>query len=307
MRGRAETLVGELDEQEPPGLDPAGIEEAKAFLHWLTHDHFTFLGYREYEFVSDGDQDGLKAVPDSGLGILRGAPVTPYTKLRPRAVALARSPHALVITKANSRSTVHRPAYLDYIGVKKFDADGVVIGERRFLGLYTSVAYKTSAREIPIVRGKVDYVLERAGFPPDSHDYKALLEILESYPRDSMFQVESDDLFDIAIGILALGERQRLRLFVRRDRLDRFVECLVCIPRDRFNTENRERIARILTEPRSAAPTSTGSCSSPSRCSRACTTSSTARTAHLRTSTSPSSRRGSSRRPGRGTTTCAPR
>ena len=247
MRGRAETLVGELDEQEPLGLDPAGIEEAKAFLHWLTHDHFTFLGYREYEFVSDGEQDGLKAVPDSGLGILRGAPVTPYTKLRPRAVALARSPHALVITKANSRSTVHRPAYLDYIGVKKFDQKGVVIGERRFLGLYTSVAYKTSVREIPIVRGKVDYVLERAGFPPDSHDYKALLQILESYPRDSMFQVEGDDLFDIAIGILALGERQRLRLFVRRDQLDRFVECLVCIPRDRFNTENRERIARILT------------------------------------------------------------
>ena len=248
MRGRAETLVGELDEHEPSGLDPAGIEEAQAFLHWLTHDHFTFLGYREYEFVSDGEQEGLKAIPDSGLGILRGAPVTPYTKLRPRAQELARSPHALVITKANTRATVHRPAYLDYIGVKKFDQDGAVIGERRFLGLYTSIAYKASAREIPIVRGKVDYVLERAGFPPDSHDYKALVEILESYPRDSMFQVEGDDLFDIAIGILALGERQRLRLFVRRDRLDRFVECLVCIPRDRFNTENRERIARILKD-----------------------------------------------------------
>ena len=248
MRGRAETLIGEIDEREPPGLDSAGLDEAKAFLHWLTHEHFTFLGYREYELVGDGEDTGLKAIPDSGLGILRGAPVTPYTKLMPGAVEMARSPHALVITKANSRSTVHRPAYLDYIGVKRFAGDGSVIGERRFLGLYTTAAYKASAREIPIVRGKVQDVLDRAGFPPDSHDYKALLEILESYPRDSLFQIEAADLLEISIGILALGERQRLRLFVRRDRLDRFVECLVCIPRDRFNTENRERVARILTE-----------------------------------------------------------
>ncbi len=153
-----------------------------------------------------------------------------------------------MLTKANSASPIHRPAYLDYIGVKKYSDDGKVIGERRFLGLYTTRAYKASPRSIPIIRGKVEGVLERAGFPPASHDRKALLEILESYTRDSLFQMETQDLYDLAIGILGLGERQRLRLFVWRDPLERFVECLVCIPRDRFNTENRERVGRILLE-----------------------------------------------------------
>ncbi|MBV9836500.1 MAG: NAD-glutamate dehydrogenase, partial [Solirubrobacterales bacterium] len=247
MRGAALTLAAELSEHPPP-VEEDERWEAESFLRWLTDDHFTFLGYREYELVSDGEQAGLKAVPGSGLGILQGAPVTPYTKLQEKAVALARAPHVLVLTKANSRSTVHRPAYLDYIGVKKYDSDGEVIGERRFLGLYTTAAYKASAGEIPIVRGKVHSVLARAGFPADSHDAKALLEILESYPRDSLFQIETEQLFEIAIGILGLGERQRVRLFVRRDQLDRFISCLVCIPRDRFNTENRERVGRILAE-----------------------------------------------------------
>ena len=123
-----------------------------------------------------------------------------------------------------------------------------MIGERRFLGLYTTRAYKASPRSIPIIRGKVEGVLERAEFPPASHDRKALLEIIESYTRDSLFQMETEDLFNLAIGILGLGERQRLRLFLWRDPLERFVECLVCIPRDRFNTENRERVGRILLE-----------------------------------------------------------
>jgi glutamate dehydrogenase len=247
MRGRAESLIGELDERLPP-IEDSELEETKQFLAWLAADHFTFLGYREYELVAHEDEAGLMAVPDSGLGILRGAPVTPYTRLGSKALALARLPHALVLTKANSRATVHRPGYLDYVGLKSFGADRQVIGERRFLGLYTTSAYKGSAREIPLLRGKVERVLERSGFPLDSHDAKALVEILESYPRDSLFQVDADDLFDVAMGVLSLGERQRVRLFVRRDPLDRFVECLVCIPRDRFNTENRERVARILVE-----------------------------------------------------------
>ncbi len=247
MRERAEALIAELEDSPPP-IDSHELDEVKAFLAWVADDKFTFLGYREYELVHDEGDSGLRALPDTGLGILRRPPQSPYTKLSPRAAALAQAPHALVLTNANSRATVHRPAYLDYIGVKKFGEGGRVVGERRFLGLYTSSAYKARAEDVPLLRGRVADVMERAGFPPDSHDAKALLEIIESYPRDSLFQTETDELFDIAMGILGLGERQRVRLFVKRDQLDRFVVCLACIPRDRFNTENRERVGRILLE-----------------------------------------------------------
>jgi glutamate dehydrogenase len=143
---------------------------------------------------------------------------------------------------------VHRPAYLDYVGVKRFSPDGTVVGERRFLGLYTTTAYKTSPRDIPLLREKVERVMTRAAFPPDSHDAKGLADILEALPRDLLVQIFTDDLFEIAIGILGLGERPRVRLFVSRDRLERFVACTLCLPRDRFNTENRERAERILAD-----------------------------------------------------------
>ncbi len=248
MRGRAQALTDELDESPPTGIDAATVEETKAFLTWLADDNFTFLGYRDYNLTEDGDEAVLTAVDGSGLGILRGSSSKPPKRLSPKAAAFGRGPKILLLTKANSASPVHRPAYLDYIGVKRYDEEGRVVGERRFLGLYTTRAYKASPRSIPIIRGKVEGVLSQAGFPPASHDRKALLEILESYPRDSLFQMETEDLFHVAIGILGLGERQRLRLFTWRDPLDRFVECLVCIPRDRFNTENRERVGRILLD-----------------------------------------------------------
>jgi glutamate dehydrogenase len=247
MRETMDRLAGELDER-PPSIEADELEEVKAFLGWLADDHFTFLGYREYKFVERDGESGLEAVEDSGLGILSGRPATPYTQLDPKALALARDPHPLVLTKANSRATVHRPSYLDYIGVKTFGADGQLTGERRFLGLYTSSAYKQSPRAIPLVRGKVERVLARAGFASDSYDHKALLEILETYPRDALFQISLDELYEIAVGILGLGERQRVRLFVRRDPLGRFISCLVCVPRDRFNTENREHVGRILSD-----------------------------------------------------------
>ena len=192
---------------------------------------------------------GLRSIPGTGLGILRDADRrTTFSKLPPKASELARAPQLLVLTKANSRATVHRPAYLDYIGIKTFGPDGQVIGERRFLGLYTRAAYSDNPRAIPIVRQKVEYVLARAAFPPDSHDAKALEDIMEVYPRDSLFQITSEELFEAAMGILGLGERQRLKLLVRRDAYDRFLSCLVFIPRDRFHTENRERLGVILAE-----------------------------------------------------------
>jgi glutamate dehydrogenase len=249
MRDRAAELIAELREP-PPSLDRGEFEEAAELLAWMDDRHFTFLGYREYELVTQDGEERLRRVAGSGLGILRetGDAARPASApLTPRARALAHEPHALVLTKANSRSPVHRPAYLDYVGVKRFGPDGDVIGERRFLGLYTTAAYRAPAAEIPVVRRKVEAVVARAAFPHASYAEKALVEILDTYPRDELFQIPEDELFELAMDILALGERQRVRLFTRADAHDRFVSCLVFLPRDRFNTRNRERIQEILT------------------------------------------------------------
>ncbi|MBA3262157.1 MAG: NAD-glutamate dehydrogenase [Thermoleophilaceae bacterium] len=257
MRARVLDVVAELG-TDPPPLEADEVAESRAFLAWLEDHNFVFLGYREYELSGEAGELSLVSLPHSGLGILRQASGNEssrgFDKLPPAVRSRALEPYVLNLTKANSRATVHRPVYLDYVGVKRFDAEGRVIGERRFLGLYTHTAYQASPREIPMLRRKVDAAMRRAAFPAGSHDEKALLEILEGYPRDELFQISTDDLFRISIGILHLGARQRVRLFVRRDTFDRFISCLVYVPRDRFNTENRRRIERILT--RAAGATS---------------------------------------------------
>ena len=226
------------------------VREAAEFLAWLADDHFTFLGYREYRFdVADG---AIGIVPGSGLGILADETYLVFDGLRnfkalPAEVqAYLRQPRALLIAKTNQRATVHRPAHMDAIGVRIFDAAGQVIGERLFVGLFTSLAYGRSSRSIPLLRRKVARVLDRAGFPPQSHDAKALQHILDTFPRDELFQISEDELFDMALGILNLQERQRIALFVRRDSFGRFVSCLVYVPRDRYNSELRRRFAAIL-------------------------------------------------------------
>jgi glutamate dehydrogenase len=250
MRGTVEEIVSGLEESAPPSIDEDDLAEARAFLEWIANDNFTFLGYREYDLLTEDGEDLLRAVPDTGLGILRQAGREPvsqsFAKLPPEVRRLAHATYLLNLTKANSRSTIHRPSYMDYVGVKKFDASGEVTGERRFLGLYTFSAYSMSALEIPLVRRKVRYVLDRAGFPPDSHNEKDLIEILETYPRDELFQIGQEELFEISMGILHLQERQRTRLFVRRDTYGRFFSCLVFVPRDRYNTVIRERMQDIL-------------------------------------------------------------
>jgi glutamate dehydrogenase len=248
------TLAGvllEMATQRPP-MPAKDVEEAVDFLKWLAEDNFTFLGYREYDYGATDGPPKIKA--KVGLGILRDPNYSVFDGLRQFATLPAdiqqalRRPRLLMITKSGKRATVHRPAHMDAIGVKTFNAQGEVTGERLFLGLFTSLAYSRSARTIPLLKQKVQRVMQRAGFAPASHDGKALLHILDTYPRDELFQVTEDELFDIATGILNLQERQRIALFVRRDAFDRFISCLVYVPRDRFNTELRRRMAAILEE-----------------------------------------------------------
>jgi glutamate dehydrogenase len=166
--------------------------------------------------------------------------------MTPEAFAKALEKRLLIITKANSRATVHRSAYLDYVGFKMFDSDGNVVGERRFLGLFSSSAYRTSVRELPVVRRKVNEVIQRSGLSPRSHSGKDLLEILETYPRDELFQITTEELYRSVMGVLRMAGRRHLRAFLRRDAYGRFISCLVYLPRDRFTTHNRLKIQEIL-------------------------------------------------------------
>jgi glutamate dehydrogenase len=251
MREQVQKILEEFDKQPPP-VDEAELAEARALLEWIDNHHFTFLGYRAYDLVNENGEDMLRPIPGTGLGILRqgqGKPASgSFAKLPPEARRLARERHVLILTKANSHSTVHRPSYLDYIGVKRFDEQGEVVGERRFLGLYTSAAYNRNPRDIPVLRRKVAKVLERVGLPRYSHDWKSLLNILETFPRDELFQISDDQLFETAMGILRLEERRRVRLFMWHDDYGRFVSALVYVPRDRYTTTVRRRIETVLYE-----------------------------------------------------------
>ncbi|MGA5002887.1 NAD-glutamate dehydrogenase [Streptomyces arboris] len=255
MRDAALRIADDLPGEPLDDLADEEVEEARELLRWLAADHFTFLGYREYELK---DSDALAAVPGTGLGILRSDPqhsesedhpVSPsFDRLPADARAKAREHKLLVLTKANSRATVHRPSYLDYVGVKKFDAKGNVVGERRFLGLFSSAAYTESVRRVPVIRRKVAEVVEGAGFSYNSHDGRDLLQILETYPRDELFQTPVDQLRSIVTSVLYLQERRRLRLYLRQDEYGRYYSAIVYLPRDRYTTGVRLRLIDILKE-----------------------------------------------------------
>jgi glutamate dehydrogenase len=248
MRTQALALADELGSAQLPVPDK-DITDSVELLRWLVDDHFTFLGFRQYRLIKgDNGEELLQAVLGSGLGILRGDQVKPrvLSSMTAEAYAKALERRLLIITKANSRATVHRSAYLDYIGFKQFDADGNVIGEKRFLGLFSSAAYRTSVRDLPVVKRKVAEVVERSGLSPRSHSGKDLMETLETYPRDELFQIGTDELYKAVMGVLRLAGRRQLRVFLRRDAYGRFISCLVYLPRDRFTTANRLRIQQIL-------------------------------------------------------------
>ncbi len=238
---------------QPPQLPLEDVKEAEAFLEWISDNHFTFLGYREYDHVGSGKNQKLKAAPGA-LGVLRDAERSIIERWAeneplPRDIrAFMRQPQLLMLTKANRRSTVHRRVHMDVIGVKKFDAAGKVVGERMIVGLFTSAAYSRSPINIPLLRQKVSNALARADFPPASHDAKALAHILENYPRDELWQIDADTLFNNAMGILHLQERQRTALFVREDPFQRYLTALVFVPRDRYDSDLRRKLAEILVQ-----------------------------------------------------------
>ncbi|MCX7054742.1 MAG: NAD-glutamate dehydrogenase [Proteobacteria bacterium] len=234
-----------------PAIPRREEKEAVEFIEWLADDHFTFLGYREYRLERTRSMDRLVPVPRSGLGLLRtgaGRPQPKPTVLTGELQRKAREVALLIVTKANSVATVHRATYLDYVGIKTFDQSGRVIGERRFIGLFTSSTYSTSPREIPLLRHKVQRVVAHIGVSPTSHDGKALMQVLETFPRDELFQSTVPELVRTTRGIVNMYERQRVRLFARRDPYQRFFSCLLYVPRDHYNTQVRERIERILLE-----------------------------------------------------------
>ena len=160
----------------------------------------------------------------------------------------ARGPQKLLVLKTDRQSMVHRSGPMDCVIVKTHDGDGRVTGERRFAGLFTSTAYHARAADVPLSRGKVDSVMRRSGLDPNGHDGKALQAILDDYPRDELFQIDEDTLYQHALGILQLQERRRVALFVRRDAVGRFATCLVLAPRERFDTALGERFGEILAK-----------------------------------------------------------
>ncbi|WP_206858940.1 NAD-glutamate dehydrogenase domain-containing protein [Lysobacter changpingensis] len=248
MKAKMLAVADELGQRNLP-VSEAGKREAQEFLRWAADNHFTFLGYREYEVVQKGGEEVLSAIKSSGLGLLRGKDVGKprlLTSLAAHYMPQSGAVDALILTKTNSRATVHRPGYMDYIGVLSFDAKGKPVREERFLGLYTSSAYNRRPWDIPLVRERHNYVMQQSGLKPDSHSGKALRHILESLPRDEMFQSSEEELLRTATGILGLQERVRSKLFLRRDRYGRFFSVLVYIPRDRFNTDVRLRIEAML-------------------------------------------------------------
>lgn len=240
-------------EKQPLGIEAGELEEVTSFLKWLADHHFTFLGYCEYDFVQNNGMK-RKIVSHDGLGILKDPAKQELTQLfegvdlSPQNRRFLIEPYPLLIAKTTQTSTVHRRNPMDSITVKRYDDQGNVIGMSQFFGLFTSVVYNRSTREIPLLRCKIKNILLRSGFSEEWHDGKALLHILETFPRDELFQSSEMWLFDTSMAIVHLQNRQRMALFIRQDQFDRYVSCLVYVPRDRYDSDLRNKIQEILAK-----------------------------------------------------------
>ena len=252
MRARVEAAIKTLSSNPPP-LPIDDVAEASQFLQWLCADNFTFLGLREYRFSSDSDAlddistgEGLGILSDPDVKVLRRG--SEMVVMTPEIREFMHEPTLLIVIKANVSSRVHRRVRMDYVGIKLYTPDGRLEGELRLVGLFTSGAYTRSVRQIPYVRHKVAQVLQRAGFDPNSHSGKALMHILEDYPRDEIVQVDVETLYNFVMEVLILYERPRLRALARADKFDRFVSILVFIPREKYDTDVRTRVAAFLAQ-----------------------------------------------------------
>ncbi len=247
MAGTARALADQL-EDHPPVEESQALEGA-ALLRWLADGHFTFLGYRHYELVHEGGERALRTVLASGLGVLRQDSLAARSLTAGAdTTAHALSPDLLVLTEASAPSTVHRSVYPYYVGVKTFDEDGNVTGEHRFLGVFTINALHEDVLDIPVVGRRVREVIHRAGFPLDSYTGQKMLEVIQNWPRSELFSTTADTLYQTTTGVIALADRRRLRLFLRRDPFGRFYSCLVFLPRDRYTTTSRLAMQEVLLD-----------------------------------------------------------
>ncbi|MGJ3232030.1 MAG: NAD-glutamate dehydrogenase [Oceanicaulis sp.] len=257
MRAQMDEAIEHVSKANTP-CPREELDEAISFLKWLRDNHFAFLGCRVYHFAVEEDGTLKREEPDvykeTGRGVLRDPDVNVLRKsdepllLTPAIEAYMRAPSPVIVAKANLKSRVHRRVYMDYIGVKQYREDGAVVGEVRFVGLFTAEAYDQMAREVPLIRRKVRRVLEKAAKAPGSHSAKKLQNIVENYPRDELFQTDEQDLLTISLGILHLYDRPRTKLFLRRDQFDRFVSCLLFVPRDRYNSKVRAEAGEMIRE-----------------------------------------------------------
>jgi glutamate dehydrogenase len=244
MKGRLHAIVESL-EKSPPPLPSPDVRESIAFLRWLGDANFTFLGYREFDFGGGV----MRQVPNSALGILRNREPSSERRIAdqsPERRAFLLERKLLAFSKSGTRSQVHRPAYPDYVAVRRFNAVGEVIGECGFLGMYTSAVYTERPEQIPILRKKIGNIRARSGLDPNGFDGKILTHVLATFPRDELFQSSEDELFATAMGITQIHERRRTRVFLRRDRYGLFYTCLVYMPRELYNTALRVRIQALL-------------------------------------------------------------
>ncbi|WP_328611933.1 NAD-glutamate dehydrogenase [Amycolatopsis sp. NBC_00345] len=251
--GQTACAVAESLEQAPPKLPADEVEEGSRLLRWLADGHFTFLGYRRYELVDnpspDSDEPALRAVLASGLGVLRQDSLAARSLTAgPDNSVNALAPSLLVLTQASAPSTVHRPVYPYYVGVKTFDEQGNVTGEHRFLGMFTTTALHENVLDIPVVSKRVREVIHRAGFPMESFSGQRMLEVLQNWPRADLFSADTDSLYATTTGAITLSDRRRLRLFLRRDPYGRFYSCLVYLPLDRYTTRSRLAMQEVLLE-----------------------------------------------------------